>query len=290
MTESTMTFTEKFLSLDPAKIARAIGTTGFFAIEGALTPQFLDKIEEDVSRNRFGLNLNQVTGVFANRQYYLVDMLAVSKAFFDYCTHAAVFAISRQYLGAHFRLQSLRYYETFGKHLMQWHTDNKTDRSFAHIPGLIFIAYASDVNDGEFQYVSGSQKWSGAKGYNDYPDDFVTDMYGKDIVSFKLPRGSVIIYDTYGIHRAKPVEDKNFVRKSLFFQVDTELNNAERIIVNTAFLDKLDDETKMYLGFGLPSEYAAFPKTGLQSLPLNRDIGMPLLKWAVMAAAKNSLR
>jgi hypothetical protein len=279
-----MIFTDKFLAVDPVKIADALRTSGFFAMEDAVTPDFLDRIEADVARNRFGFNLNQVTGVFCNRQYYLVDMLAVSKAFFEYCTHPAVFAISRQRLGPRFRLQSLRYYETFGKHYMQWHTDNKTDRGFAHIPGLIFIAYVSDVTDGEFQYVSGSQTWSGEKGYNDYPDEFVTDNYGKDIVGFKLPRGSVIIYNTYGIHRAKPVQDENFVRKSLFFQVDTELNNAERIIVNTAFVDKLDDETKMFLGFGLPGDYAVFPKTSLRSLPLTRDVGTPLLKWAVRKA------
>ena len=30
---------------------------------------------------------------------------------------------------------------------MQWHTDNKTDREFAHIPGIIFIFYVEDVED-----------------------------------------------------------------------------------------------------------------------------------------------
>jgi len=34
---------------------------------------------------------------------------------------------------------------------MQWHTDNKTDKGFANIPGLIFIFYVSDVEYGQFQ-------------------------------------------------------------------------------------------------------------------------------------------
>jgi hypothetical protein len=49
------------------KIADAIRMTGFFAIERAVTPDFLDKIEADVEQNRFGFNLNQVTGIFAYR-------------------------------------------------------------------------------------------------------------------------------------------------------------------------------------------------------------------------------
>jgi predicted 2-oxoglutarate/Fe(II)-dependent dioxygenase YbiX len=281
-----MIFTEKFLAIDPMKIADAIRTSGFFAMQSAVTSDFLDKIEADVARNRFGLNLNQITGVFAYRQYYLVDMLAVSKAFFDYCTHPAVFAISRELLGPRFRLQSLRYYETFGKHHMQWHTDNKSDRAFAHNPGLIFIIYVSDVTDGEFQYVSGSHIWSGEKNYNDYPDRYIADKFGKDIVGFMLPRGSVIIYNTYGIHRAKPVQEENFLRKSLFFQVDSEINNGERIIVNTAFIDKLDDEIKMYLGFGRPGNYVAYPQTSLQSLPLTHGIVTALFKWAVKKKVK----
>jgi hypothetical protein len=276
-----MPFTEKFLAVDPAVIVDAIRTTGFFEIEGALNTEFLERIEADVARNRFGFNLNRVTGVFADRQYYLVNMLAVSKAFYDYCTHPAVLAVSRKLLGQRFRLQSLRYYETYGKHHMQWHTDNKTDRGFAHIPGLIFIAYVSDVADGEFQYVRGSHAWSGEKSYNDYPDELVAQQYGKDICSFKLPRGSVVIYNTYGIHRAKPVGEEAFVRKSLFFQVDAELDNAEKIIVNTAFIERLDDELKMYLGFGLPGDYAEFPQTGLRSLPLTREMAVPLFKWGI---------
>jgi hypothetical protein len=44
---------------------------------------------------------------------------------------------------------------------MQWHSDNKTDQHFADQPGIILITYVSDVDDGEFQHISGSHKWSG---------------------------------------------------------------------------------------------------------------------------------
>jgi hypothetical protein len=76
------------------------------------------------------------------------------------------------------------------------------------------------------------------------------------------------------------VQDASFVRKSLFFQIDGSLDNSERILVNTAYLDKPDDETMMLLGFGLPGDYAPFPQTGLECMPLTGETGRPLLKWA----------
>src|SRR5690606_30686500 len=129
-----------------------------------------------------------------------------------------------------------RYYETYGRHHMQWHTDNKTDRSFSHIPGLIFIAYVEDVEDGEFQYVRGSQNWSGDSAYSDYSDAFIQENYAHEVRSFKAPKGTIVIYDIYGIHRGKPVSDRKFVRKRLFFQVDSKIDSAEPILLNTSFL------------------------------------------------------
>jgi len=36
----------------------------------------------------------------------------------------------------------------------------------------------------------------------------------------------------------------------------------------------------MLLGFGLPGDYAPFPQTGLECMPLTGETGRPLLKWA----------
>ena len=90
-----------------------------------------------------------------------------------------------------------------------------------------------------------------------------------------MPSGSLIIYDTYGIHRAKPVKNKSFVRKSVFFQVDANMENAEPIIVNTEFITEMNNQIYMFLGFGLAGQYDVFPKTKLNSLPLN--IGLILI-------------
>ena len=153
---------------------------------------------------------------------------------------------------------------------MQWHTDNKTDRGFAQIPGIIFIVYISDVDDGEFQYVRGSHKWSGEKAYNDYSDGFVDEKLSQDVLSFKGRAGTMVIYDTYGIHRARPVPHSDFVRKSLFWQIDREVSQAEPILLNPEFLESPDGKTLRYLGFGLPTEYHRFPQSDIRSITTER--------------------
>src|SRR5262249_28788895 len=100
---------------------------------------------------------------------------------------------------------------------------------------------------------------------------FVEQNCYKDILSFKGPRGTVVIYDTYGIHRAKPVKQNNFVRKSLFFQVDSALEASEPLLLNPEYISDLDDRIKRYLGFGQPSGYSIYPQTDLSTMPLSRQ-------------------
>ena len=219
-----------------------------------------------------------MSGVYFENQYYFTNLLSVSKTFYDFVTSNFVYDVCKKYMGEVFRLKALRYYETYDGHHMQWHTDNKTDKAFAHIPGIIFIFYISDVDDGEFQYIEGSHKWSGEKAYSNYSDDFIEKNYKQNIKNFKLSKGSLIIYNTYGIHRARPVKKRGFVRKSVFFQIDNKIDDAEPIIVNTKFINEVNDRIAMFLGFGKPSNYEVFPKTSLNTMPLNKKFFLKLIK------------
>ena len=86
-------------------------------------------------------------------------------------------------MGNEFRLKALRYYENFGGQIMQWHTDNrfydenKKGEAHTKTPGIIFLAYLSDVDDGEFQYVKGSHLWSVKNQYNDYSKDYIEKKF-----------------------------------------------------------------------------------------------------------------
>jgi hypothetical protein len=107
----------------------------------------------------------------------------------------------------------------------------------------------------------------------------VEKNYKEMIRDFKLPAGSLIIYNTYGIHRAKPVQEVNFTRKSVFFQVDSEIENSEPIIVNTEFITEVNDDVAMFLGFGKPSNYSVFPVTSFESLPFTKNIFLLFLSY-----------
>jgi hypothetical protein len=264
-------FSESFLSVPDTTIVKAIKTDGVFCAPAALNENFLNSICEDVARTGRGLNQNWISTVYTLDQLFLCQMFAVSRSFIKFCTHPRFFQLFDQILGSSYPLKVHRYYETYGGHHMQWHTDNRREGAFVHIPGIIVLAYISDVEDGEFQFVRRSHDWSGEKGYNDYADQFVEQNCYKDILSFRGPRGTLIIYDTYGVHRAKPVKKGKFVRKSIVFQVDGAPEASEPLLINPEYIDNLDDRMKRYLGFGLPSGLNLWPQTDLSTMPLSRQ-------------------
>ncbi len=280
-------FNKEFLNLDCLKISDEIRKNGFFCLERALSENFLKNILNDVQRAGLSLNTNNVAGVYFTHgtQFFITHMLAVSKNFFNYCTDNKFLDISKNFLGETFRLKALRYYENLGGQHMQWHTDNRYyDENIkgeieSKNPGLIFLSYISDVEDGEFQYVRGSHLWSKEIDQNDYSDEYIGKNYANDIVGFKKPRGSILIYNTCGIHRAKPTKNKKFKRRTLFFQVEKELNHSEPILVKTEFLNKFDDTIKMYLGFGRRAGQKIYPTTSLDTMPFNKATSTAIFRW-----------
>tara|TARA_B110001450_G_C17660078_1_gene496812 strand:- start:1857 stop:2795 length:939 start_codon:yes stop_codon:yes gene_type:complete len=265
-------FTKEFQNVDADVVAEELRNKGYFSFSKAFNTKAINAIEEDATKSKLNLNNNDVCGVYAETQYHLTNLLSVSKTFFDFATSNFVFDVCKKHLGSEFRLKALRYYETYGGHHMQWHTDNKTDRGFADIPGIIIIFYISDVEDGQFQYIEGSHLWSGEKAYSDYSEEFINSEYKDKVRDFKLPSGSMVIYNTYGIHRAKPVFNKNFVRKSVFTQIDTQINDGEPIILNSKLITKMNSDVAMFLGFGKPSNYVAYPPTSINSLPFTKNV------------------
>ena len=130
---------EKFHNIDIEIVVKELQDKGYFSFPKALSNDALRAIEQDATKSKLNLNNNEISGVYSEKQYYLTNLLSVSKTFYDFVTSNFVFDVCKNYLGNEFRLKALRYYETFGGHHMQWHTDNKTDRDFAKIPGIIFI-------------------------------------------------------------------------------------------------------------------------------------------------------
>ena len=129
--------------------------------------------------------------------------------------------------------------------------------------------------------------WSGEKAYSDYSEDFIEKNYKDKVRDFKYPAGSLIIYNTYGIHRAKPVFKNNFTRKSVFFQVDSEIDNSEPIILSPKYITNVSKELQMFLGFGKPADYEVFPNTSMNTLPFTGKLFGVFFKYIFYRVARN---
>mgnify|MGYP005997600601 CR=1 FL=1 len=279
-------FTNQFLNCDNSKIVKEVRDKGFFKFENALTKEFIDNISKDVKKADLGLNKNNVAGVYFTHgnQFFLTHMLAASKSFYDYCTNSKVIDFCKNIFGNLYRLKALRYYENFGGQHMQWHTDNRRydrDKGETHTtaPGIIFLAYLSDVEDGEFQYIEKSHVWSGENTHHDYTVDYINSNHKKDIVGFKGKKGTILIYNSWGVHRAKPTLNKNFVRKTLFFQVEKDTSQSEPILLNAEYLNNLNEDVKMYLGFGKKATNAVYPNTDIFTMPINKRTFGIVYRW-----------
>ena len=280
-------FTKNFLSIQNSEIAREVKDKGFFKAANALTPEFLSNIEKDVESSGLSLNNNYVSGVYFTHgnQFFLTHMLAASISFYNYCTNSKVIDFCKEYFGPVFSLKALRYYENFGGQNMMWHTDNrsyeKSKKNETHntSPGIIFLAYVSDVEDGEFQYVKGSHIWSGENTHHDYTTDYLKKNYANDIIGFKGKKGDILIYNAWGVHRAKPSKNIDFVRKTLFFQVEKQTKYREPILLNSEFISEASDDLKMYLGFGKKATNKVYPSTDIYTMPLNKKVSLIIYKW-----------
>ena len=282
-------FNSKIFKLQTNALKENFERDGYVFIKQALSSDFLKIIKKDIYNYRNNFNNNRVGGVSLKTQYYNTFLLSISEVFFKYCTSDFVLNLSEKLLSRKdFRLKALRYYETKSHHKMQWHTDTKTPEGFKRIPGLIFIVYVSQVPEGEFQYIKGSHKWSQKKLFNDFDENFINKNFYSEIESFKGSAGDLIIYDTAGIHRAKPFFNKRFTRSSLFFQIDCE-NDSEPIYINPSFINPSDQRVLTFLGFGQKSTYKEFPVSMAHSAPtslLFKKVILPKMKTIIVKIIK----
>ena len=140
-------------------------------------------------------------------------------------------------------------------------TIKQTPNGFAETLGLIFIVYLTDTDMGYFQLIKNSQGISLSNFKNDFSDQFVDDNLKNNTVSFPGKKGTMIIYDSRMLHRAKPFENDDFIRKSLFIQVDADVSDSETILLNASFLIGLNPRKIEYLGIGAKTTQKSWPQT-----------------------------
>ncbi len=271
-------FSENFKNKSLKQIITQVNDEGVCFIEKSVNLEFISKLIELVENKRFHINNNWISGVYYNNQYYLNHLLAVSRDTYELITNKKITELFDNFFDKSYRLKALRYYETGRSHKMSWHTDNKNIYGSKKTNGLIIIIYLSEVADGEFQYIKYSHKHTTDKEFNEYSNEYINKNYNDKILSFKGSPGDLIIYNVNGIHRAKPVLTKNFLRKSLFFQIDENFETAEPILINPSFISNREQKNLDFLGFGMINTSKIYPQTDVENLPLKHLLNLTLIK------------
>ena len=197
------------------------------------------------------------------------NALAESKTLFNLLTDKSIIDICHNVIGSQFRLKAHRVYKLSKNYKFPWHTDNKSVDIKNDSKGIVFIIYMDDVKDGETQVIKGSHKYSHKYNKSNLDNSFVNKNFKEDIISLYGKKGSLIIFDQSIIHRGKPITSSKNNRSAIFFQIDNNMENAERLLLNSEFLNKKNIESYTnFLGFGRKSSFPVSPDTtSLKTIP-----------------------
>ena len=277
-------------SLEVEDLVREIDTNSYCVIDAAVDDGTIEAIERELHLWRLPINENDVHAVARRNGFYFSHALAKSPTLFRLITDPFVLALSRARLGETCRLKCHRVYSIYPGFDQPWHTDNKAHGvKEARLDGLVFIVYFKDVVDGELRLLRGSHRWNDRYPYSIFDDEVVEQRHEADVVALRKPKGTMIVYDAKAVHRATPIRDRRWHRTSLFFQVDGFDGDAERTLLDAAFLDDLTPEVTRFLGFGKPSTYPTAPsETNLSTLLPGQLLGVQ--KDLLVAFAQTSAR
>ena len=62
-------------------------------------------------------------------------------------------------------------------------------------------------------------------------------------------------------------------------QVEKDIKHSEPILLNSEFISELNDDLKMYLGFGKEATNKIYPATSIYTMPLNKKVSLIIYKW-----------
>ena len=249
--ESSKLYTDEFKTVSGKQIADTITKYSFFDMKNAVNNDVVNKILSEVDLFNLNLNSNDITSVHCDTGYFSSSAIAKSNTLYKLLTSEKILNIAKEYLGDEFRLKCHRVYSTDPFTRGAWHTDNKNHGNVnTKVKGLVFMIYLNDTIDGEFQAIRGSHLTSHAYNFSNFDEDFIKNYKKEDVTPFKYPAGSIIVFDSRTIHRAKPYYKFLWSRKSLFFQIDNEIDDGEKIIINTSFVKEFTKEISNYLGVG----------------------------------------
>ena len=231
------------------KVSEELDKNGVVIVNDFISKENCQNIKTLLDGNQLK-NSNELTFVHVDDAKFFSNAIAKSKTAYDLVTSENTFKISKKYLGNEIRLKCHRAYATKKNYYFPWHTDNKFDDIKNNRKGIVFIIYLVDTYNGATEFVLGSHNESSKFKNNNFLDDFVNSKFKDRICKAKGAMGCAVISDTRVIHRGSFEKGKKINRYSFWFQIDSNANEAERLLLNPEFLPKnISRELSEYLGF-----------------------------------------
>ena len=207
-------------------------------------------------------NSHELTFVYLDDAKFFSNAIAQSQTAYNLVTSKNTLHISKKYLGENIRLKCHRAYSTKKNYFFPWHTDNKFDDIKNNRKGIVFIIYLVDTFHGATEFVLGSHKESSKFENNNFLDSFIETKFKNRIAKAKGKKGCAIISDTRVIHRGSIEKGEKIERYSFWFQIDSDTNEAERLLLNPEFLPRdISPELTDYLGFSKNFGLKVHPNT-----------------------------
>ena len=242
-----------------------IETKGYTVIPNFISKERLNVFMPEVHRRFDRQSYNGTVGyVEYSQQRYLQWTLTVHEEILRAYLDPNIIRAAEMYAGQDVQLQDYRIYQNYPGLNMAWHVDNKLtmhDGSSKMVgsKGLILIVYLEDVKSGPFQFVEGSHAWAWKENKEVWDEDLKSNKDLKVVTFNNLPKGTAILYDFRGIHRAEPFFDGG-PRTSLFAQYSgLEWPAGEPIFLEAGTLKNLTAKDMQVLRFGKPPAAKTWP-------------------------------
>lgn len=230
------------------KVSTELEEKGVVVVENFITQKQCDELMMLFKEKQLE-NSNELTFVHVKDAKFFSNALGSSKAAFDLVTSKLARNIAESYLGKNFRLKCHRAYELNKSYHFPWHTDNKYDNNKNDESGIVLIVYLSDTEEGATEFILGSHKFSNNFSKNNFSKAYIKDNYSDLLAKANGKAGSAVISDIRVIHRGGLSKKMNR-RSSFWFQIDSNMNRAERLLINPEYLPKnISTDLASYLGF-----------------------------------------
>ena len=251
---------------------------GIAVLSGLVSLESLRAMQESFASRLQRVRWNNFEGYQKTEPYrHLVeDVLMLDQGFVDLVLHPLVKEVLNRYLGDEYELTEAKGWKSLPtkRDFHGWHGDAWYDQSISQtIHREVKLAiYLTDVRSGALNYIRGSHQKQHPRIVK---NSELSDVDSEQILNLTGPAGTVILFDTSGIHRqGVPMLEE---RQACFFNYhdpdialqgeDVDYYRYHPLILNAAFLGNLSDEDRRILGFGNKLNYRpAFVRAGEPSI------------------------